>query len=188
MSSPENEKKEKSVFLYAAEAGVPMGIYLTAMSMCLLASLRIDSLPLLLLPLLLGLPAVLYFLMRRVRDIDPRCRRVAPLWLMGIYTFIFGTLICVLVSDLYIMWAEPHFVTDYISRAIADMKSLPAAPQLSEQADLLQAALDSHALPSSMQFVASMGWATCFFGSMLSLLMAALLTFRAPGRLSGSEA
>ncbi len=173
MTSP--EKKVKSVFMYAAEAGIPMGLYLTAMSLCLLGSLRVGILQMFLLPLFFGLIALQYFLMRRVRDTDPRCRKVAPLWLMGIYTFIFGTLICVLISDLYVMWVEPHFINDFIAQAIAQAKASPDPSQLAEQTDMLQTLLDSHMLPSSLRFIASMGWATCFFGSMLSLLIAGIL-------------
>lgn len=185
MSKDSSEQRPKSVFMYAAEVGVPMGLYLTAMSMCLLASLKFPGLPVLVLPLMCGVPVVLYFLMRRVRDTDERCRRVSSLWLMGIYTFIFGSLICALVSDLYVMFAEPHFVRDYVALALQELESAPDPSQFASQTDLLRSALNSHALPGNMQFIASMGWATCFAGSLLSLITAAILAPRRPRPVSG---
>ena len=159
-----------------------MGIYLSAMSLCLLGSLRIDFLSLLILPLVCALPVVLYRLMRAVFDAEPSCRRVSSLWLMGIYTFIFGSLICALVSDVYILTVEPGFVKDYIMRAIHDMEAQPDSAMFSSQIELMHRAVESRALPGCLQFIASMAWSTCFFGSLLSLFMAWLLMARSSYR------
>ena len=86
----------KSVYKYAAEAGVPMGLYLTAMSACLLLSLRLPQLPVLMFPLLFGLPFFTAWLLRRIASDAPHYNKVSALWLAGIYTFIFGSLICCL--------------------------------------------------------------------------------------------
>lgn len=165
----------KSVFKYAAEAGVPMGLYLTAISMCLLASIRIPQLPLLMLPLLAGVPVVLYRILRRIRNEQPAYRRVATLWLIGIYIFIFGTLICTLISSLYVVILQPHFVYDYVSQALAVYDSTPQLASLAGNADMMREAMARHMLPSGLQFVASLGWSTCFFGSLLSFAVACIL-------------
>lgn len=153
-----------------------MGLYLTVISMCLLASLRVEVLPLLILPLLCGVPLVLWRILRRICDQEPAYRRLSPLWLAGIYTFIFGTLICCLISALYIVLAEPRFVSDYIAGALRALEGRPDAEAFGSQIDLMHRAIEGKVLPGSLQFVASMGWATCFFGSMLSLIEAFLLS------------
>lgn len=187
MNSPENNiaSSTRSVMGHAAHAGLPMGLYLTAVSMCLLGSLKVDVLPILMLPLVCGIPIVLYRLMKRTCTEDPSCCRVSSLWLMGIYTFIFGSLICALVSNLYIVFIEPGFVKDYIMMAIRDLESSPNAEAFASQIDLMHRAVEGHALPGSMQFVASMAWTTCFFGSLLSLITARVLTWRRASKRSG---
>ncbi|MBD5203509.1 MAG: DUF4199 domain-containing protein [Bacteroidales bacterium] len=178
-----SETRPKSVFMYAAEAGVPMGLYLTVISLCLLASLKVAALPILAFPLLCGVPVVQYRLMRKVRDADARMRRLSSLWLLGIYIFIFGTLVCTLISDIYIMVFEPHFVRDYLQMALREMEG--GGEQYASQIRILQEAIDSHSIPGNLQFIASMAWATCFFGSILSLLIAGLLSVRRSRSMSG---
>lgn len=173
--------RPRSAFSYAAHAGLPMGIYLSVLSLCVLASLRLDFLPMLILPLLIGVPVILFFMMRRTAADNPSLRRLSPLWLMGIYTFIFGSLICALVSNLYIMMVEPDFVARYLEQTIINMESLSDAGEFDAQISMMREALAKNTLPGSMQFVSTMAWSTCFFGSILSLLIAAILSVRRPG-------
>lgn len=168
----------KSIFKYAAEAGVPMGIYLTIMSACMLLSIKVPALPMALAVLVPGLPFFTAWLMKRIVTDQPAYRKVAPLWLAGIYTFIFGTLICCFLSLLYVMLFEPHFVREYMEMSIANIQATPMAADYAPMIEEINRAISSHALPTGMEFVTSMGWATCFFGSLLSLLIAAIMSRR----------
>lgn len=165
----------KSIYKYAAEAGVPVGLYLSLMSACLLLSLRIDFLPTLILPLAIGFPFLLGFLMRRIARQEPSYLKISALWLGGIYSVIFGTLICSLLSALYLTFVEPTFVSLYVSNAIATIQSSPLAGEYAATTELMQEAIDAHLLPSGLEFVSTMGWCTCFAGSMLSLLLSAII-------------
>lgn len=165
----------KSVYKYAAEAGLPVGVYLTAMSACLLLSLRIESLPVFMPLLALGFPFLLAYYMRRMARQEPAYSKFSALWLCGIYSVIFGTLICSLFSGIYLTVIDPGFIHSYIANALVEIESSPAAGEYAATTDMMRRALDGRMLPGGMQFVASMGWLTCFAGSMLSLVLALML-------------
>lgn len=166
---------DKSVYKYAAEAGLPVGIYLTAMSMCLLLSLRFPVLPVFVGPLALFFPFLLARLMKRMAVACPGYGKFSALWLFGIYTVIFGTLICSLVSGVYLTLIEPGFIGSYVTSAIATLEASPQASEYSDTVDLMRQALEARMLPTGMEFVSSMAWLTCFAGSMLSLVIAAII-------------
>lgn len=166
----------KSVYKYAAEAGLPVGLYLSLMSACFLLSLEAPFLPTLLLPLAIGFPFLLAWHMRRMGRAEPSYMRVSALWLCGIYTVIFGTLICCLLSALYLVAVDPGFLGRYVSEALATIESGPAASQYADTAELIRKALDSKMVPTPTEFVSTMGWLTCFSGSVLSLVIAMILS------------
>lgn len=172
----------KSVYKYAAEAGLPVGIYLTAMSACFLLSLKAPSLPMLILPLAIGFPFLLGYYMRRMLRTSPEYCKISALWLCGIYAVIFGTLICSLFSGIYLTLVEPGFVSLYVEDAIATIESSPMAAQYESTTALMRRALEARVLPSGMEFVTSMGWFTCFIGSILSLVLAVIISSSAKRR------
>ena len=166
----------KSVYKYASEAGLPVGLYLTAMSACLLMSVRFPWLPTFIFPLALGFPVLLWYLMKRISDKEPAYLKVSALWLGGMYAVIFGTLICTLLSGLYLTFVEPGFMTSYVSNAISTLESSPMSSEYAPTIDLMREAIEARVLPSSMEFISGMGWFTCFAGSLLSLILAVVIT------------
>lgn len=169
---------KKSVYKFAAEAGLPVGIYLICISACFLLSLRVTFLPMLIFPLILAFPFLLAYYMKRMVREEPAYDRFSPLWLFGIYTIIFATLICMLFSALYLTFVDPAFITNYVTGALESIQTSQAAEQYAATVEIMQEALDAHMLPSGSQFVTTMAWLTCFAGSMLSLILAALLSRR----------
>lgn len=161
----------KSVYKYASEGGVPVGMCLTAMSACFLLSLRHDML-LLAIPLLgLLVPWLMVRTMRTMAEEEPSYGKFAPLWLCGIYTVIFGTLICSLLSGLWLSFVDPGFITAYVENAIEVMRQAPGT-QYEQTVRVMEQALERHMLPNGMELVASLGWTTCFAGCLLSLALA----------------
>lgn len=171
-------QQRKSVYKYAAEAGLPIGCYMTLLYACFLLSVRWDFLSLLMFPLMLLFPFVLGYMMRRMATTEPGYNRFSPMWLFGIYTVIFGTLIASLFSSLYLTFVDPGFVNTYISNTIAIIESSPMAAEYEATTDMMRRALDSHQVPSGLQFVTTMGWCVCFSGSMLSLVLSFILSRR----------
>lgn len=168
--------QKKSIYKYASETGVPAGLYLTLMSACLLMSVKIQALPVLLLPLGLGFPILLWFLMKKISKAEPGYNKFSSLWLGGIYTVIFGTLICMFLSALYIVFVEPNFVAMYVGNALEAMEASPLGGEYEASINLMREAMAAHLLPSGLEFLTSMAWFTCFCGSLLSLVVAFIMS------------
>lgn len=166
----------KSVYKYAAESGVPVGLYLICISTCFLLSLKVGLLQMLILPLVIGFPFLLGYRMKRLANMEPQYNRFYPLWLFGIYSVIFGTLICMLYSSLYLVFIDPSFISNYVAESIEGIKALPSSEHYEATIEVLQKAIDSHMLPSGTQFVTSMGWFTAFGGAMMSLVLALVIS------------
>lgn len=167
--------QQKSIYKYASEAGIPIGLYLTAMSACLLFSIRIPILQSMLMPLTLGFPIVLWFILRNIVRKEPAYSKFSTIWLGGIYSVIFGTLICLLLSGLYVVFIEPGFVGLYFQNAISTIEQSPVAIEYADAISLMKEAMDANMLPSGMEFLSSMAWFTCFMGSILSLFIALIM-------------
>lgn len=168
--------QHKSIYKYASEAGLPMGIYLTLMSFSLLLSVKFQILSTFLLPLTIVFPFFLGFLIRKISRIEPSYMKFSSLWLGGIYTVIFGTLICMFSSMLYLTFIEPGFIGIYCNNLITTIESSPLAEEYMSTVEVLRRAKDSHLLPSAFDFITTMGWLTCFTGSIFSLVIALILS------------
>ncbi|MCH5225285.1 MAG: DUF4199 domain-containing protein [Muribaculaceae bacterium] len=168
--------QKKSIYKYASEAGLPIGLYLTLMSMCLLTSVKFPIAPMFMLPLMLGFPVVLWFQVKRISRLEPSYNKFSSLWLGGIYSVIFGTLICMFLSALYIVFIEPDFVGLYVGNALTAIESSPLAGEYENSVEMMRRAMDAHLLPTGLQFLTTMAWFTCFCGSILSLLMALIMS------------
>lgn len=168
--------QRKSIYKYASEAGLPAGLYLTLMSACILMSIKLPFLPVLVVPLMLGFPFVLWKLLKNIVEAEPGYRKFASVWLGGIYTVIFGTIICLFLSALYIVFVEPGFVYQYVTNAIAAVENSGMADQYANTIILMKEAIELHLLPTGIEFITTMAWFTCFCGSILSLLLAVFMT------------
>lgn len=127
------------------------------------------------LPALAAVPVVLIVMMRSLLRQRPDLARFSPLWLFGIYCFIFASLICSLFTGCYLIFVEPHFLSTSLSNAVAGIKAAGLEAEFSSQILMMETAIEKKAIPAPMQFVSSMAWTTCFFGSMLSMAAAWLV-------------
>lgn len=166
----------KSIYKYAAEAGIPVGLYFTLEYICIFFGNRFPPLSTLFLLLFVSFPFLLWRLMKKLVALQPGYRKYSSLWLYGIYVIIFGTLISSLFSALYLTFINPGFITDYVTETIATIEQLPDPAVHAASIDVMQRALDNHLLPNRMEFVAATGWSSCFFGSILSMFLALLVS------------
>lgn len=169
---------KKSIFKYSSELGLPMGLYFFAISASLLASVHVNTTILLLFPLALGWPVILFLLMRNVWKKAPHYRTTGAMWLTGIWICIFGALICAILSAAWILLFEPDFLQLYLNQClnIASSSSLPE--QYSDMTSQIKTMVDAGHIPSPMQWVFSMIWLTAFTGAIISLIVALCMTLR----------
>lgn len=152
-----------------------MGLYLTVMSACLLWGNKIPMLSLALTGLTVGLPFLLWTMLRKFASMESENHLTSSLWLTGIYIFIFATLICGFCTAAYTVILQPGFITDYFNSALQQAKTSHLAAELQPQIDLLTTAAQQGMLPTPMQFTFTMMWATAFFGAILSLIEAIII-------------
>ncbi|MCM1291230.1 MAG: DUF4199 domain-containing protein [Prevotella sp.] len=168
------QRSIKEIIGYASKAGLPMGIYLTAMTACMLGTLYWDSFSLIGLVMSCGVPVLLWrLLMPLSRDAEDI--KFGPIWLAGIYIFIFGGFISGLFTAIYMIWIEPGFFSLYIEKYLAMVENMPDSEALNQQADILRRMLENNLMPRAMEFVSAMMWATGFFGSLLSGVVAFIM-------------
>lgn len=180
MSSP---RSIGEIIGFASRAGLPMGVYLTAISACMIGSLYWVSASVIGVILMAGVPVVLWKLLTPLADNSDGRVKAGPIWLAGIYCFIFGSLICGLLSGLYLQFIEPYFVVNYIRKYMETVATLPNPGEFSRQTAMMQEMLDKRMLPTVMELVTSSMWATGFFGSLLSGIEALLISRVRPARL-----
>ncbi len=169
-----------SIFHLAARAGLPIGLILTFMSACMLFSIHYPSLPLALVGVIL-IPICLVSYMRRIATRLPIYNKFVPLWLFAMYSIIFGTLICTLLSALYVTFFEPDFINVYIDTTMAQLNDNLTGELLQahqHNIDLINMARERHLLPSALEFISSLAWSTAFFGTLLSIPLALIAVRR----------
>lgn len=176
MDSPTT--KYKSTYRTSADLAPWMGAYLTLMSAALIGGLRLPALTLLLFPLALGLPVVLYLLLQRIWTAQPHLRTFSALWLCGIWLFIFGALLCGALTAAWLLLFDPSFVSDYITVTLQTIEDSPLRDQYLSEIQMMHAIRDAGATPSPMQFIFTMMWSTAFFGSLLSLAVSLMVMAR----------
>lgn len=171
-------RRVRDVIGYAAKGGVAMGLYLTLVSSCMVASLYVTELAMAGMVLLCGVPVVLWRFMRGMTSEAEGRNGFGSLWLGGIYCFIFGSLICGLLTAVYLVIAEPSFMSQYIKKGIESWEEAGRPSGMLQQIEVLQRALERKMIPNSMEMVVSMICSTAFFGSVLSAAEALVLSGR----------
>lgn len=169
------EDKTKSIYAYGAEYGLYMGLYLSAISLCFMLSLYIMELSVAVYPLLIAVPIFLWVMMRRLYAKNVMFRLNSALWMFGICVFFFGSLICGGVTTAFMYFVEPQFFSKYATMTMEFLQNSPLESQYTQEIELLQKAVDKQELPSPIDFVISMMWATVFFGSVTSMILSPLV-------------
>lgn len=162
-------EKEKSIYSYAAESGLPAGFFMTVMAACMMFGFRYEILNLVFLVLAVVFPVLLGRMMVALARREPRFGKFSALWLYGIYTVIFGVLVSSLFSGFYMTVVEPGFVRTY-AEGVLEMASRSGTA--GANVELLQSIMDARMLPTGMDVVVSTAWTTAFSGSLLSALLA----------------
>lgn len=154
----------KPLFERSMQQGVGYGILYTVMSACLLWSMKVPELSVLF--LLLGAGGFMYMpvSLAWVTSYNRAYRRMAPIWMSGIVQTLCGALICSLLTALYLIFVADGFLSEYVHEMIRRLT------EINSKADTSQLMV-----PTVMQFIGSMFWATSFSGSVISLLLGIIL-------------
>ncbi len=172
------DQQPRSVYSYAAESGAVMGLYLCLIASCFLFSRHADILSVLIFPLLAGVPFLLARGMKRMSREVEAYAGVTPMWLMGIYTFIFASLIATLFTTAILLFVEQGLLYNMIQSGIEELKAHNANGSFTRHIELGNMAIEKHLIPTPLDFSLTMAWSTSFAGSIISLATAWILTRR----------
>jgi hypothetical protein len=166
-------KKQDSPYYLGARAGIPVGLYMSGMFAFFVLMTRVNIASFALLCLMACMPVVIYATMRSTVRRQKGQTTFSGLWMQGIMTFLFGSVICSLVTMLYIKFVEPDMILGLVRNCIASCEAMPGN-DYAETAQIMQRMIDSGAVPSASSFTMSMFWLSMSTGSVLSLITAAI--------------
>ncbi len=162
----------KSIYTRGAEDGAWMGLLFVVATTLQTASQGTVIPNLVANIILLAVPAVLWFMLRRSYRYDRCLTTFSGLWMHGIMTFLCGSLILGLVAFLYMRFINPGFI--YAQARLA-VELYSQVPDFENFAATLQKAIVRKLLPSPMTITFTIIWLGGFSGAMLSLIEAALV-------------
>lgn len=173
-----------SPYKRGADNGIVMGIYMSV-TCCVWSYAVFDTgatpmLGLLGMVLALGVPGLLFIMMRRSFVKDDGLTPLAALWMEGIMTFIFGGLIALVAGYVFMRFVQP----DYLANLYELMhRSLLTAAKNSQGADAeqyrqiaanFQVMVERGEMPDALGLLVNMMWGIAFSGCIVSLLVALL--------------
>ncbi len=158
----------KSVYKRGAEYGWKFGLYLSALFFAIVYSSQLPFLAYIGMFLLLLIPFVVYGFLRRCYILEGGTSSFSTLWMLGILIFIYGSLICGIVTYVWLQYVMPNYIYDSAQAFIKLYESMPEMKN-SEGLKVMRMAVDQKMLPSAIEFVFNMIWFTTFFGSVLSI-------------------
>ncbi|MGM9803702.1 MAG: DUF4199 domain-containing protein [Muribaculaceae bacterium] len=182
MDNNENQTYEgENAMTMAANNGVFMGIYLSCLFLGIANSDNSAFLAIVSYVMLLCFPLVVLRQLRVTFVRDQRRSDYFKLWSIGTMTVVFGSLICALVSYLWLVWLHPGFIYEQAQRAVEIYMQMPELKD-SQLVLALQSAIKDSLLPTPIEFVTQMSLLTVMIGALVSALMAALARIGLKGK------
>lgn len=164
--------EERTTFFRTAAAwGLPFGFYLSGMSVAWIYADRVPSLSIVALAMLLLLPVVVYWLMRRYDGRQPDPSTFSGLWMLGMLLFICASLVTALVTYCVFRFLRPGFFYEQ-AQFVVSTYSQSADSEAREAAVTLQRIVDGNLLPRVIELVFFVFCIVSFLGSMLSACLA----------------
>ncbi len=162
-------EQHKSVYKSGADDGFILGAYLSVWFLLLGYSTENIYLAPLAMLMMLGVPVVIFFMLRRAYVRAYGLSQFSELWLQGIITFVCGTLLMGVVAYVFLRYLNPGFIMNQASVAAGYYASLPGQEARSV-AHALQVMIDRNMLPEPIYVVFQMILLGVFSGSMLSMV------------------
>lgn len=156
-----------------------MGIYLTLIFLFTVLSEQFSLLSLTGLAMLCYTPFFTYRLIVKIHKKYFCTSDFASLWMLGISIFIGGSMICALCSYAYLQYIDPNFIYRQAVNAAELYKELDP-DNTSGIAEVIDSLIDNNMLPTPIEVAVEMLWTTTFFGSLLSMLLSAIVRKRHP--------
>lgn len=170
----QSKDKGKSLFKRGADDGFWMGLFLSVLFVAMAYSVYSALVGVLALAMLIAVPFLIFFFLRRSYRYDNCRTQFSGLWLHGICIFFFGSLLMALTSYIYLRFADPTYLNSLVNMAKEVYQSVDS-PEAQQMAAVLQKAQDSHLIPTPGQLAMEIIWLGVFSGSLLSMIVSAIV-------------
>ncbi len=169
--------RDKNIMQAAMEAGAFMGVFFIIKFIFTVLSLYSPLSGMLSSFMMLAIPLMLYYLMRRYYR-DGGISSFSQLWLLGILLFFFASLISGLAQYIYYVYINPDYIRMQFEMAGEAMKLIEEMNSLSASTlEPYKQVMAQGDIPAPMSFVMTQMWVNVFFGSVLSMVMAAACSY-----------
>ena len=170
-------ERSRSVYVRGAEDGLVLGPVMAAGVVLTGVAAYVPWVAVPALALLASVPALVYILLRRGYAADGCGSSLSALWLQGICPFFFGGLLMAAAAYAAIRWGRPGFVAEQVTAAAALYSAAPDAGAR-EMGEALGRAVEARILPTAIQVALELLYAAVFSGSILSVVLAAVIRRR----------
>ena len=164
------EAPKKSIARYAMEYGVYFGIYLIVKFALTTFSLNNFVANFVSEVLLIAIPFILYY-----KKQDGGNVRFSHLWMFGIFLFFFASLLSGVAEYVYYRYINPTYIEMQMA-AVLDLIEKMTQAQDSEMLQVMRDGLAKGGAPSPIEMVFQTIWANVFFGSLLSIIIALIVS------------
>lgn len=168
-----NNIKNKSVYQRGADDGLWFGIYLSVTIM--LCFTTVSSSPILCYPaliMILGVPGLIYFFLKRSYLADGATTQFSSLWLQGICIFFFGSILMALTVYIYLRFVNPAYFANAINLLI---EMYDEAGVSDNTYSLLTQIQKQNAIPTAGATAVELISPTVLSGSLLSLIISFII-------------
>lgn len=180
----EKDEKQKGIVQFAMEWGVYMGLYFVVKFIFEVKSMDSFFCNTVSLLLLLCIPIVVYYAMRKYdRQNGLKCY-FSQLWMLGILLFFFTSIISSLAQYIYYVYINPEYIKMQFQSAVELMEAWNLLANDPSLLEAVKTGIEQGNVPSPMSVVVQHIWVNLFFGSLLSAAMAWLVKQRAKSNLT----
>lgn len=170
-------EKKTSIYRRAAEDGARFGLLLAAVVVCVGATSYYPAMFLPAIVAMIAVPFTMWWFMNRSYVPGSPDGTFSALWMQGIATFFFGSLVMGLITWATIKYLRPGYVVDQLNTAVELLKSANT-PQYKELARNITRLIESGEYPTPMDIVLELSYLAVFSGSVLCALLALIIRSR----------
>lgn len=166
-----------SPYRRGADDGFIFGLYLTLMFFGPILAPKMALFSLLSLLMMVGVPVVIFFFIRRYDRQLQECATFPMMWMLGVVIFVCGMLIAGALMVIYMQWIAPDFVLTQLQGVVELGRQAPGTA-LAEAADIASQMIEANFIPSPIAIVSELIMAAIVSGSLLSILISSFFALK----------
>lgn len=171
-----NSDNSKSIYRRGADDGLIFGLYLSLMFVVMAVALTGGSVLASLtgMAMILAVPVLLYFFLRKSYLADDRRSPFSAMWLQGICIFFFGSLLMSMTAYVYMRVIHAGFIPEVFETAREAYENT-GTEDGATLARMIKKIQDNNLYPTPATVAMEIVWIAVFTGSMLSMLVSLIV-------------